>query len=355
MKKLVYFFLFSFLSSCSQSSFEEEQNFFIGIEDEHIGEYLQKIDSNRVITVIRKSTNKSRLGIVELNLKDGSWKRLVAKATEARDIKYDPEALVFREGQSLVIKEGSQIHRITAYPFEKIDQFINDSGEYYISGVLDSGESISLCWVSGEVVKAGFLPGRLLEVMEGPGGERLGVFSSSQDLQLARFRSCREGFESPRIAVAGSQSKYIQGDWNSSRLFFAYLDEELGTLNYALSTQGVSDLETGLINGAAFQSYIGMDMVLFEKNKTYPSILYMDGVSLGIRVSQYRNGSWLHFDPGIPGAVGFYSQILSRNSSELDIIFHAFRSVSSKGEVSFEDLQRRIIRLPKLSSSDKDN
>ena len=327
--------LFSFiLIACSSSAprFQLKTNSLA--PDLDIGEYLYRASDGRYLTVARDSKNDRIQGIVALNLAKNSWETLVKEAHDAKDIFEDQGSIAYRINSQVMIHTKTDLN-LPVKNLVKLRAFFQLPKTWHVSFSRKDGSNGSFC-VSDD--------GQILNEIEHPlpiiakryNNEIYYLLSSADSVLLSHFQDCETGFDKTIEIQRGVNSKYANFIIDGDKWFSVYMNEKSGVLLWSEGSLSGGPKASGKVEGDPKQSYVGMDIEFF-KDGDKPGLIYLDGLELKPKIARWRNGSWQVEELPIPGASGFYNQLVDSDKRRLRFLTHAFRN-SAGSKVTFEDL-----------------
>ncbi len=334
MKNSSLFFLLVWLCGCS-NDISGINNYKLIRPELHLGEYVQVMSSDTVVTVSRNGSAET-LGLVSVNLISSELTVLDKEASEARDILTSHGIIAYRIGTQLrlfdkIVKPLSlEADRLRTFSwfgtwgritFDSINRksewaTIKDDGTIIASGVLRGSARNSIVRDNREMIFQ---------------QTNLGLFMSN-------FDGSEKGSTEDQLLIPGpSQGAYVSSLLIGETLYIASFDENEGALVLATKAAGVKIPTIETIESAPAKTYRGLDVTLFN-DQGKPGLLYLDGWALRLRMARLNDKVWATQELPFKGATGFYPKVVSQNGAKLKIVFHNFRTSITSLNQSFEDL-----------------
>lgn len=305
--------------------------------DLHLGEYLQITDAGDLITFDRTEGSKTR-GLVSLSGADHQIALLDEGGAEGKDLWVSNREIAYRLDQNVVHLKGD-VRQVYEWNIERLRGFWTTPRHILFAIQKNSAESELRCIASkdGSTLTES-LPGRVLAgVLQ---DSTLWLISySPHRLTLLSFE-CGKQIQTVSDWKVGSDTHYSTLYHQGDKIWIATMEEEEGALrvlNWNLKTKTLS--KSQVVAGKAFESYTGMDARFVSRWPGTPDLLFLDGIKLKLHWAKAIGDSrWKEEALALPGAVGFYSQIVRATESEISFYTHAFRSLDATGKSHFEDL-----------------
>lgn len=326
------------LTSCSSSSSSPLISYGLIHEEKSIGEFL-KTSPKEWVTADRSSSSG---GLIRIDPQSHQIEVLDPTAFQAKDIFLSDSKILYRVDKEIRFW-NSRVQSLKTNAL-KIWNFIwcEDYGLLFYQNT--SRQNLWLRIRSdGSILDEGTAPGEGREILE-------------KDKTLYWFYNQGSGFylltwpssEAPKaqgaLIEAQVQASYVDARFLNERLWVAYQDHGAGTFKMASRANTESPFLIEVVDGTPNQTYVGMDPAIFKDQST-PGIVYMDGWKLKLRLARKIEGQWKTQEIPIQGAVGFYTNIISESSDEIQIAFHNFRSQIDTYEARFENLAIARLKL----------
>ncbi len=323
------------LIQCGESPRNIVSKFQLVREDDHLGEYLQNLDSDTLITVRR---NTDHPGLVRLNLASEQIDVLDPDAGEAREIKATQSHVAYRLASKVRVLNlaASQIIELP-YPALKLTGFLLMEDQWHVSILTSEDQSLYLILNSdGQEIRRQRIQGEVLAQGLTPEGKEY-LVTRLKDSLLFTLTG-----QTPEVVAESKIGAYAAVYFKDSQALIAYFDEGEGTLK--LASRQSSGWTIELVDGEPGKTYRGHDIAFFKDGSGF-GLLYLDGWALKLRMARRKNGAWQSEALDLQGALGFYTRVLREDPDRLKIAFHAFRTDHPDRRQSFEDLHVIEVKL----------
>lgn len=344
--RLLLFYLSSFLLfACGGEPFRlpqglSPQKHEIAHRELHIGEYLKKTSDEKLLTVVRDQTSFYK-GLVVF---DPDSKEIVvvdSEARQAKDIYTSNESIAYRKKESLhIIHSWSKWDR--EIPIGSLNAYSFKKGTHQLFFVDEIGVPSRICITEDfEILEDSHSYLRVLHIHEND----LMIYVLNNSLFYLPLNDCRMNQADGTLIAEEVGSRYIDSIEIEDQLLVAFMDENTGELKLAREQQDGS-FSTEVVDGKALKTLVGMDIDMIEW-ESQPVLVYLDAWNLKMRVAVFKDGSWNSDFVDLPGAMGFYNQILEIRGSKMRVGFHAFRNLVDRRN-HFENLNIVEIDLDEL-------
>lgn len=297
----------------------------------HWGEYLQRVSSTEVITVVRAGKSP---GLVRFDFNQPDQLQVLdPEAFDAKDIFYHQGFVVYRRGSDVyqraptgtISKLFSKIHRISGF-------CIDNESKPIIS---IEGDPSTTTLIRGTLQTT--IPGNLRDLM--CLDSKVHVVIQTDTALDARVLSAEFALIQSKILEAPSRTSYARwmrtgGDWS-----ILALHAQTGILKeFSFS----KDHPPRVVDSSG---YTGQDIDVFE-DQGETLVAYLDAWNLRPVLARRRGDAWERLTVPADGATGFYPRILRKEGSTISLSFHSFRTRDESKNTSFEDLVRVVLIWP---------
>ncbi|TVQ77801.1 MAG: hypothetical protein EA369_08405 [Bradymonadales bacterium] len=321
------------LAGCQGPSGFERPAFELVYPEWNIGEYSQATSSDQLYTVIRDS-DAPRRGLVRVRLSDRRIEVIDEEATDAKDLIWQKGGhLVYRVGSRLHYRNGRE-HAQLNLEMERLQGFhwMDQKAQVFYESL--SGQSHFACFSpEAEITELASLPVQVVASYASNGLLYL-VANDEQGVIFVEMPFCqKDPIRSERLHPAVRTQYAWIGHWND-KLQVIFLNEYTGEL---IHVDWTPEIRKRVIDGRPGESYRGMDMAVFQDEQNF-GLVYLDAWRLELRIAELKNGAWQSQRIPIPGALGFYNQILELKGGVLKASTNSFRTQLGRFEVSNDDL-----------------
>lgn len=305
----------------------------------HIGEYIQRLNDDELITIIRDPKDGVAGGIIKLNTSSGEISSLVPDATEARNLFW------MERTQDLFYKIDSSVYSLSRQNLPILHQI--DSlflvADFYDNQIVHTQtknfDYVSYCLnSSNEILSQSHMGGRLIAQWEETDSQRL-LIQTPLGISSAIWKDCALEFPSEmRLILPGVKAQFADLLKADEFVWISFLNPDSGSLELLRINRNDFSMEREVVDGSDALTYVGMDSKLF-KYGSKPGILYLDAWSLELKMALWHEGSWKYARFPFRGSYGFYTSVMKQFSpSHLKIAFHSFRELAEDNQNTFENL-----------------
>jgi hypothetical protein len=333
------------LAGCSSSPSSRVISSRVIDESKDWGEFMQASpQSGHVYTFLRQPPE----GLIELNVKNETWKTLDPEATNGKDLLRSGPWLAYRLGQSARLMKDNQIRQLAPF-LQKLTAFHATEKKLYLGAEIHS--RLSQIWEvspTGEILQVFHMPGNARLVFTDPQGRAFALVQEARGLSL--FERTDLEWIRHQVWVSGIAGTFHHLTTDSTGIHLALLNQDKGSLILAqvLWSEIHQQPSWITIDGDTADVFRGMDITRFgHPQDAVWGYFYLDAWALKLRMAYQKKGKdWKSEEVPVAGAVGFYSLVLSQSEKSLEVVTHAFRSERPDGSFSFENLVFLELALP---------
>lgn len=305
----------------------------------HIGEYIQRLNEDELITVIRDPKDEVPGGIIKLNTNSGEISSLVPNAVEARNLFW------MERTQDLFYKIDSSIYSLSQQDSPVIQQIeslllVSDFYNYQMLHTQTKNfDYVSYCLnSSNEVVSQSHMSGRVIAQWEESESQRL-LIQTPLGIASAIWKDCALEFPSQvQLILPGVKAQFADLLKADEFVWISFLNPDNGSLELLRIDRSDFSFEREVVDGSDALTYVGMDSKLFRYGPK-PGILYLDAWSLELKMALWDKDRWKYAKFPFRGSYGFYTSVMKQFSpSHLRIAFHSFRELTEDNQNKFENL-----------------
>ncbi len=325
------------IMSCSSGS-SDRISYQLVRPDLHLGEYLQVLNDNTIVTFSRDAEPK---GLARITIETGEISILDADASEGRDLKMSEGLFAYRIGTDIYFLNSARFLIVSEVTHLQSFQWHGDFGR--ITYRTKDGSSLWKTFdAHGKSITSGRLGGAVKDSIKTEMAEWL-FCQTIKGLVLLIMES-RDHGASRQITLTDDaySGLYVDAKIIGDTLWIAHMHEIQGTfwvsqLKVASLKDDKPAVETELVDGEADKSYRGLDITIAAVEGR-PIFYYLDGWSLRLRQAHKEASGWKTRELSLNGALGFYTQIISENAEQIVAATHNFRINLDGVRQSFEDL-----------------